>query len=113
VKKKIFIIISVLILLTVISVVIYKAANSPIRHFKGEVVNIEKVDHHLVFTVEEDEETQYTVCVRTIKLVTYRNLDEEGYAHNIRIGDHVEGTYYNDWLHKPEFADEMVVIEKE
>lgn len=110
-KKKIFIIISILILLIALSVGIYKAANSPVRHFKGEVVKIEKVDHHLVFTVKEDEETQYIVHVRTIKLVIYSDSDEEGYAHNIEIGDYVEGNYYNDWLHRREFAEKIVVIE--
>lgn len=110
-KKKICIITGALILFVALCIGIYSIANSPVRYFKGEVVEIKEADEHLVLTIKENEETQYTVHVRYIKLITYRDTNEKDYAHNIEIGDYVEGNYYNDWLHKRDFAEKIVVSE--
>lgn len=111
-KKKAIIIISVLALILSSFVVFLMVYNTPERYFKGEVIKIEELDEHLVFTVKENEEKQHIVHATYIDFVKYANSDENDYAHNIEVGDYIEGFYHNKFPYKKEFAKEICLIEK-
>lgn len=110
-KKKVLIMISAIVLISLIAVLI--TFDTPERHFKGEIVQIEKDENHLVFTVREDEKTEHIVHMRHIKHFDYIDSDEGGYAHNLRVGDYMEGTYYNGFPYEKEFAKEVQVMRKQ
>jgi len=115
--KKVFILIGIIVsivILLALCVGIYKIINQPIVYFKGEVINIEDNDAHLIFTVRENNGTQHIVRARYIKMITYSDSDKDGYAYNsIKVGDYIEGNYYHHWLYKPDFAEKIVVTKTE
>lgn len=113
-KKLIYLVFTVVYILAVTFII---TSSTKDQHFQGEIIKIQEDDDSswfpdLTITVKDTNNKQYTVRVNSGKSLQYSNSDEDVYAHELELGDYIEGTYYNELGFNKDYAYKMTVTKK-